>query len=177
MEGINRIKARGFLPLDLLKLQKQLWLELDDVLLQESILWAQKARCDWQIFGDSNTKFFHQKANGRRKRNFIGALRNADGDWIYETEAIKNLVTNFFTALFTEEEQNWENISCIFTYLSVPSFHLSRLGREVLHDEIKQTLFSMGALKAPGPDGMNALFYQSQCNTVGPSICEYILHL
>lgn len=35
---------------------------------------------------------------------------------------------------------------------------------------MKQALFAMGPLKAPGPDGLNPLFFQSQWETLGASI-------
>ena len=174
LEGISKVEARGVLPSHLLHLQKQLWLELDEVLLQDSLLWAQKARNDWHLFGDRNSKFFHQKANGRRRRNFIGALSDSNSIWIYETEEVKSLATCFFKTLFTEEMHSRDPLQCIYNFPMFSPLQAQMIGRDVCREEIKRTLFSMGALKAPGPDGINALFYQSQWEIVGPSICDYI---
>ena len=40
--------------------------------------------------------------------------------------------------------------------------------------EIKNVIFSMGALKALGPDGLHALFFQSQWDVVGDLFCSKI---
>uniref|UniRef100_A0A803PY48 Reverse transcriptase n=1 Tax=Cannabis sativa TaxID=3483 RepID=A0A803PY48_CANSA len=48
---------------DLLKSSESI---LDELLLQEEENWKQRSRVSWLQSGDSNTKFFHQKANGRR---------------------------------------------------------------------------------------------------------------
>lgn len=41
-------------------------------------------------------------------------------------------------------------------------------------DEIKQTVFNMKLLKAPGVDGFPAIFYQSQWHVVGVSFCQMV---
>ena len=44
-------------------------------------------------------------------------------------------------------------------------------------EEIRDTLFSISPLKALGPDGLHALFFQSQWDTVGGSLCNLILNI
>ena len=43
--------------------------------------------------------------------------------------------------------------------------------------EIKSALFDMKPLKAPGIDGIHALFYQSQWTRVHPQLCAFITHV
>ena len=44
LEGINRTESRRGLNQDLRDLQKELWNELEMILTQDSLIWAQKAR-------------------------------------------------------------------------------------------------------------------------------------
>jgi hypothetical protein len=52
--------------------------------------------------GDRNTSFFHQFAMARRKRNLIKKLKHND-DWVEGTEALKPLILQYFTNLFSSE--------------------------------------------------------------------------
>ena len=49
------------------------------------------------------------------------------------------------------------------------------LEAEVSLTEVKKALFDMKPLKAPGPDGLHALFYQSQWETVSQSLHEMVV--
>lgn len=52
---------------DDLMLEKQVSEKLLEVLKQEEIMWAQKARANWLQIEDKNTKFFQTFVNTRRK--------------------------------------------------------------------------------------------------------------
>ena len=53
------------------------------------------------IQGDRNTAFYHVSTLVRRKRNQILAIKNAMGDWIYEEDEIKNVITSGFEGIFS----------------------------------------------------------------------------
>ena len=49
------------------------------------------------------------------------------------------------------------------------------LSSEFTAEEVKVALFQMGPTKAPGPDGMNALFYQKFWHVVGNNVVLAVL--
>ena len=50
------------------------------------------------------------------------------------------------------------------------------LSSDFIANEIKAALFQMGPTKAPGTDGMNALFYQKFWHVVGDNVVTAILY-
>ncbi|TYH10965.1 hypothetical protein ES288_A07G220800v1 [Gossypium darwinii] len=50
----------------------------------EETYWARRARAQWLKEGDRNTRFFHVRASGRRKKNSIERLKDAHGSFFKE---------------------------------------------------------------------------------------------
>ena len=75
LDGVNRELCRVGNSQRLEELRLSLWEQLENTLTQEALLWAQKARRNWSVDGDRNTRLFHAQANGRRKINRVDALK------------------------------------------------------------------------------------------------------
>lgn len=171
MEGINRRLSMGS-DLHLKNLLQRLWGEYNEVLAQEELFWRQKARCDWARFGDRNTRFFHTTMITSRKRNKIEALTTDDGTMITDQRELKRTTVDYFHGLY----EATGNLGSLTTTTNFP--RLERIDLDVLEGafndlEIREAIF-MGPLKAPSPNGLQPIFFHSQWDIIGPSVCELV---
>jgi hypothetical protein len=65
----------------IIRLQKEMLLEYENILFQEETLWYQKSREQTIRLGSRNTSFFHAQSIIRRKRNKIHGIRLSSGKW------------------------------------------------------------------------------------------------
>ena len=110
--------------------------------------------------GDLNTKFYHALTKERRVRNRIVGLHDEDGHWITEEKGVEKVAVDYFVGLFsttspTEFDDFLDEITPSITHQTN-----QRLLRMATEEEVRQALFMMHPEKAPGPDGMTALFFQ-----------------
>ena len=56
--------------------------EIQKLKYREESMWKQQSRNDWLKEGDSNTRYFHCRANQRNQRNFISGLEDGAGVWV-----------------------------------------------------------------------------------------------
>ena len=112
------------------------------------------------MHGDRNTAFFHNVASARKRRNQIKKLLDENGVWVQGTE-MKDHIKRYFANLFTSEvtQPNQDVLSLI------PRKITEEMNNALLapytNDEVRKALFDIGDLKAPGPDGLPAIFHKN----------------
>jgi hypothetical protein len=133
---------------------------MNELLYREEMLWLQRSRISWLKEGDRNTKFFHRKAVWRARKNRIASLKDQDGVVQDTPNEMERMTTSYFQSVYTRD-------------LSIQPRPVVNLFQEVISEEVNETLcrpfseleisdaiFQIGPLKAPGPDGFPARFYQ-----------------
>ncbi|CAL1397558.1 unnamed protein product [Linum trigynum] len=133
--------------------------ELENTLWQEELLWIQKSRANWVVFGDMNTSFFHNSTLSRRKHNRILSLKDDNGQWVTDPEALELMARTHYVKLYSREERT-EEIPLPADFPRLDAHRLLCIGSMPTVEEIRATVMEMNGLKAPGKDGYQALFYQ-----------------
>ncbi|XP_061350333.1 uncharacterized protein LOC133295506 [Gastrolobium bilobum] len=148
--------------------------ELNRVLEQEEALWFQKARCKWIEDGDRNTRFYHTTTIIRRARNKILELKKEEGHWVKEEDSLNMIIHDFFTNLFKEEDhyRPWEITNT--SWPALEETELTALKDPISELNIKEAFFSMNALKAPGPDGFPAFFFQKNWEIMRKQVVDCV---
>ena len=155
--------------------QKEILVRLELLLEQEEIFWIQRARANWLKHGDRNTEFFHNYATQRKRRNTIKGLVDNLGVLHEEREAMCKLVQDFFESLHTSEVQDID-ASVLNDVQKKVSVEMNRgLTAPFTPDEVRKVLFSIGDLKAPGPDGLHAVFYKRFWDMLGGDLVQEVL--
>jgi hypothetical protein len=112
--------------------------------------------------------------NGK-KTNMILGLRDDQGIWQNESVDISNIAVEYFHQLFVSSNPDCigEVVDQVDTMVS-PAMDDALL-RDFSNEEIQRALFQMAPSKAPGPDGMTALFFQKYWHIVGEDVSLAIL--
>ncbi|KAM0881450.1 hypothetical protein ACQ4PT_032931 [Festuca glaucescens] len=134
----------------------------------------QRSRLTWIRLGDANSKLFHARANGRRRKVHIQTLNHASGVAITKEDKQEVLLQHFKGIMGTKAPRlmslDWEG-------LNYPTHDLSDLDAPFDVDEIKDVVFSLPSVKASGPDGFIGAFFKACWDIIKADITAAILHL
>ena len=149
--------------------------ELAELMEQEEIYWKQRSRISWLHKGDLNTKYFHSCASQRQNRNTIFQLKDENNQWVSDINGMGELASRYFQNLFsTSNPTGIAKVTDGIDHIITPDMN-SQLLSDFSEEEIKAVLFQMHPTKAPGPDGMSALFFQKYWHIVGNDVLTAVL--
>jgi ribonuclease HI/exonuclease III len=148
---------------------------IQDCMEVEDLKWRQRAKETWLAQGDKNSKYFHACASQRRRANKIVAITDEEGSLHSTAEAIDEAFLRYFQGvLTTSNPSGLEECTEV-----IPGVVTDTMNQELLQDvsmeEVCNALSQMAPLKAPGPDGFPAGFYQDNWAEVGREVHSVIV--
>ena len=84
-------------------------LRLKELLREEELKWALRAKVHKIVQGEDNTQFFHMIANGKHRKKRIFQLEQDEGT-IVGQENLKVYITNYYKQLFGPPEENFVSL-------------------------------------------------------------------
>ncbi|KAF4370225.1 hypothetical protein F8388_007366 [Cannabis sativa] len=89
---------------------KRLETTLNDLLSREECYWKLRSRADWLAMGDRNTKYFHNKATGRKKKNAIVEMMTEDGRKLTLEGDIVSEIERYFGTIFSSASPSVQQV-------------------------------------------------------------------
>lgn len=128
----------------------------------------QSSRLVWLKEGDACTRFFHLRMSARKRRNFIPALKNRDGNMLWSHAEKEQDAFDHYNSLLGSKAQR----GCTFNWnsLNLSSINGSDLDNTFTENEIFDAISQMPSEKAPGPDGFTIVFYKSCWSIIKHSV-------
>ena len=120
------------------------------------LTWKLKSRAKWDLYGDSNTKYFHALDSGRRNHNAVWYLEDNDGNCIDDEEALKDLVHNHFSHVFCDDKQPYllAQLKVVMLFpLMIPNKEAHGLVDPIALPKIEGALKYFKKDRSPGLDG------------------------
>jgi hypothetical protein len=155
--------------------QKDLTVLIENLLEQEEIHWQQRGRANWLRHGDRNTTYYHNFASARKRKNLIKRLKDSNGDWVEGNRGLVPLISDYFSNLFTREVEEPDQALLDVVRPCVTPAMNTILTAPYTAEEVKKSLFQIGDMKAPGPDGLHAIFFKRFWHILGDDLTKEVL--
>ncbi|KAI9116910.1 hypothetical protein K1719_011909 [Acacia pycnantha] len=110
----------------------------------------------------------------RRQRNKVLRLKEGGGSWLEDRGEINEAFNAFYQKLFSSVGARQIEQAVSYVDLVVTEAENISLMRPVTNQEIEESVFLIGANKAPGPDGYSAVFYQAAWKEIGNEVCGMV---
>lgn len=125
-------------------------------------------------FEDNNTKYFHQRADYRKRINNIDSLQDKQGNWLHSREDLQDLLNDHFSSITSSTNPFMDEDLLNIINTEVTEEDNLMLTAEPTDEEIRSIVFLIKPWAAPGPDGYQAGFYQHTWDIVGKEVINLV---
>lgn len=151
--------------------------EISAMLASDDLKQRQRTKQHWYQLRDKNTKYFHQSATQRRKKNKIAAIQSEQGQVAKNWAKIEEVFRQYFQNLFQSShplDGQIEKCTNLVDPCVTPAID-DFLEAPFKPEEVQAALQQMSPLKSPGLDMFSATFFQSYWQIVGVDVCKGVL--
>lgn len=148
--------------------------EVKELWKQEEMYWGTRAKINWLKWGDTNSKYFHASTVQRRTTNVIHRIKDKTGRWLDDNDDIMAAFKETFDELYRGEPGEEDDYAIQHIPSLITQQDNSALIQEIHEEEVRRAVFSLGATKAPGPDGFTGVFFQKTWITVSRDIMRLV---
>ncbi|GJW08951.1 RNA-directed DNA polymerase, eukaryota [Tanacetum coccineum] len=172
LSEIDKVLDQGGVSDDILLARTECKNALFESKAADSCDYLQKAKIQWAVEGDENSKFFHGIVNRKRANLTVKGIM-IDGDWVDEPSRVKSEFQNYFADRFQDPGNCNGKIN--FTFPNRLSLdQVADLENPITRDEIRKAVWGCGENKSPGPDGFTFEFFRKFWQVVGPDFCTAV---
>ncbi|GJY42770.1 RNA-directed DNA polymerase, eukaryota [Tanacetum coccineum] len=147
---------------------------LEDLEHLKNLDLKQKAKVNWAIEGDENSKFFHGIINNKFSRSRINGI-SIHGSWVTDPILVTSHIFNFHKCKFQNNVTNRPRFTSNM-FKKLTSLEVTLLDAPFTNVEIKEAVWNCGGEKAPGPDGFTFKFKNFYGDTVGNDFIDMVKH-
>ncbi|GJY76385.1 RNA-directed DNA polymerase, eukaryota [Tanacetum coccineum] len=169
---IDKIFYQGGVNDELLLSRKDLMKQMQDIKSSEARDCMQKAKIQWAIEGDENSKFFHGIINRKRDNLSIKGIM-VDGEWVDDPNRVKEEFRSHFATRFQAPVVYQSRLNFRFPY-RLNNEQAADLENSITQDEIRNAVWGYGENKSPGPDGFTFEFFRKFWNVIGADVCVVV---
>jgi hypothetical protein len=108
------------------------------------------------------------------RRNQVDGLRADDGNWVWDPSQLQHMAVRFYRQLYSNEQGSYKDVLPRGSFPRPSEDNVMQLVRHIADAEIWAALHAMAPFKAPGPDGIHAVFYQKMWGSVSCTVRKFV---
>ncbi|GJT28764.1 RNA-directed DNA polymerase, eukaryota, partial [Tanacetum coccineum] len=165
LSDIDSILDKGGVNDDILLARTNYMNLLLDAKAADTRDYIQKAKIQWAVEGDENSKFFHGIVNRKRANLTVKGIM-VDGVWVDEPSRVKKEFRDHFAARFQDPGICHGKLNFSFPN-RLSSEQVAELEIPISKEEIRNAVWGCGENKSPGPDGFTFEFFRKYWHIIG----------
>ncbi|GJY55089.1 hypothetical protein Tco_0446753 [Tanacetum coccineum] len=169
LRDIDKLIDQGGVHDDLLLSRNDPMKQLQVIKSTEDCDRVQKAKIQWAIEGDENSKFYHGIINRKRANLSIKGIM-VDGEWVDDPSRVKEEFRSYFSSRFQPSGNSCSRLNFRFPNL-LSHDQAADLEIRITQDEIRTAVWNCGENKSPGPDGFTFELFHKFWDVIGADFC------